>query len=247
MAEICERLNLSVYRYHSFVNEKKSWKDAQKHCRALYDDLSTVRSKDLQKLSINPLINENLFWIGLERDGEDNDKWIWSEGGQATITFWDKGEPNHDYEKCGAIKKLTYKLYDIGCSVNLRFYCMTIFELILVQQESTWEEALEYCRQNHISLAILNSEDIMEEAQINSTAAETADVWIGLRFIVGNWIWVNGENLAYKVWSADGELQCPAMDQRCGVYNVKNKVWKPADCEQRLNFLCVNKGYNRVY
>ncbi|XP_077083950.1 putative C-type lectin domain family 20 member A [Siphateles boraxobius] len=239
-------LNLSVYRYHFFVNETKSWNDAQTHCRLHYDDLSTVRSKDLQKLSNNPLIKENDFWIGLERDSKHKDEWIWSEGGQATITFWEDGEPNHDNEKCGAVDKNTYKLFDRDCSKHLRFYCMTVFELILVQQESTWEEALQYCRQNHIDLAILSSEDIMEEAQINSTAADTDYLWTGLRFIAGHWFWVNGEGLGYKVWSADGELQCPAMDQRCGVYDRTQNVWKPADCERRLNFLCVKKGYNRV-
>ncbi|KAK7170955.1 hypothetical protein R3I94_000994 [Phoxinus phoxinus] len=239
-------LNLSVYRFHAFVNETASWENAQRHCRARYDDLSTVRGKDLQKLSNNPLIKENYFWIGLERDVEDNNKWIWSEGGRATITFWNEGEPNHDNEKCGAVDKNTYKLCDGDCSSRLGFYCMTAFELILVQKESTWEEALEYCRQNHIDLAILNSEDIMEEAQINSTDAETDEVWIGLRFLAGHWFWVNGEDLGYKVWSAGGEPQCPAMDQRCGVYNRTQNAWKPADCEQRLNFLCVKKGYKRV-
>ncbi|KAK7176914.1 hypothetical protein R3I93_000988 [Phoxinus phoxinus] len=239
-------LNLSVYRFHAFVNETDSWENAQRHCRARYDDLSTVRGKDLQKLSNNPLIKDNYFWIGLERDGEDNNKWIWSEGGQATITFWNKGEPNNDNEKCGAVDKNTYKLCDGDCSAHLGFYCMTAFELILVQKESTWEEALQYCRQNHIDLAILNSEDIMEEAQINSTDAETDEVWIGLRFIAGHWFWVNGEDLGYKVWSAGGEPQCPAMDQRCGVYDRTQNAWKPTDCEQRLNFLCVKKGYTRV-
>ncbi|XP_051757350.1 CLECT domain-containing protein [Ctenopharyngodon idella] len=239
------RLKLSVYRFHFYVNEIMSWQDAQTHCRLHYYDLSTVKSKDLQKLSNNPLIKEDYFWIGLERDSQDVNKWRWSEGGEATITFWDDKEPNNDHEKCGAVNKNTYKLCDGDCSEHLGFYCMTVFELILVQQESTWEEALEYCRQNHINLAIINSDDIMEEAQINSTAANTDDVWTGLRFLAGHWFWVNGEDLDYKVWSADGELQCPAMNQRCGVYDRTQNVWKPTDCERRLNFLCVDKGYDR--
>ncbi|XP_056115257.1 CLECT domain-containing protein [Rhinichthys klamathensis goyatoka] len=235
-------LNLSVYRYHFFVNETMNWKDAQSHCRARYDDLSTVRSKDLQTLSTNPRINKNYFWIGLERDGRDKTKWMWSEGGEATITFWNEGEPNNDNEKCGTIDKRTYKLCDGDCSGKQEFYCMKVFELILVWQKSTWEEALLYCRKKHIDLAILNSEDIMEEAQIKSTAADTDYMWTGLRFIAGHWFWVNGEGMGYKAWSTGGEPKCPAMGQRCGVYDRTQNVWKPADCEQRLNFLCVKKG-----
>ncbi|XP_039510967.1 macrophage mannose receptor 1-like [Pimephales promelas] len=235
--------NLSVYRYHFFVNVTMPWKEAQDHCRAHYDDLSTIRSKDLQMLSTNPKLKAVSFWIGLERDGKDNNKWVWSEGGEATITFWKDGEPNFDHEKCGAINKYIYKSFDANCTRSLEFYCMRVFELILVQQKSTWEEALLYCRNNHIDLAILNSEDIMEEAQRKSTAADTDYMWTGLRFIAGHWFWVNGEGMGYKVWSAGAEPKCPAMDQRCGVYDRTQNVWKPADCEQRLNFLCVKKGY----
>ncbi|XP_067293512.1 putative C-type lectin domain family 20 member A [Pseudorasbora parva] len=238
-------LNLAVYRFHFLVNETMSWKEAQNHCRLHSDDLSTIRSKDLQKLSNNPLIKENYFWIGLERDGKDKNKWRWSEGGEATITFWDNGEPNDYKEKCGAVNKFTSKLLDIDCSVHLEFYCMTAFELTVVLRKSTWEEALQYCRQNYINLAILSSDDIMEEAQINSTVSDTDNVWTGLRFLAGHWFWVNGEGLGYKVWSAGGELQCPSMDQRCGVYDRTQNAWRPTDCERRLNFLCVKKGYKR--
>ncbi|XP_018957236.2 putative C-type lectin domain family 20 member A [Cyprinus carpio] len=236
-------LNVSVYRYHFYVNETLSWQDAQQHCREHYDDLSTVRSKDLQDLTTNSLIKGNYFWIGVQRDSADNNKWTWSEGGEATITFWEDGQPNHNHEKCGAVSKNTFQLNDKSCSDRLRFYCMKVYELIVVHQKSTWEEALEYCRQNYIDLAIITSEDIMEEARINSTAADTDEVWTGLRFLAGHWFWVNGAGLGYNVWSSDGELQCPAMDQRCGVYNRTQGACKPTDCDRRLNFLCVKKKY----
>uniref|UniRef100_A0A673I1L3 C-type lectin domain-containing protein n=1 Tax=Sinocyclocheilus rhinocerous TaxID=307959 RepID=A0A673I1L3_9TELE len=97
------------------------------------------------------------------------------------------------------------------------FFCMEVFELILVQQESTWEEALQYCRRHYTDLAVLSSDVIMAETMKKSTAAQTDDVWIGLRFIAGHWFWVNGADLQYKVWSSGGELQCPALNQYCGV------------------------------
>ncbi|KAL1271750.1 hypothetical protein QQF64_030766 [Cirrhinus molitorella] len=119
----------------------------------------------------------------------------------------------------------------------------TVYELIVVHQRSTWDEALEYCRQNYIDLAIINSEDIMEEAKINSAAADTDEVWTGLRFLAGGWFWVNGRAFDYNVWSSDGEPQCPAVNQRCGVYDRTQNVCKPTDCERRLNFLCVKEKY----
>ncbi|XP_073692897.1 putative C-type lectin domain family 20 member A [Garra rufa] len=235
--------NVSVYRYHYFVNKTLSWDDAQQYCRQYYDDLSTVRKKDLQALSYNSLITGQMFWIGVQRDSADLTKWIWSEGGKASITFWEPGEPDNYIQQCAALNKNKLTLYDKFCSENLQFYCMKVYELIVVHQRSTWEEALEYCRKNYIDLAIINSEDIMEEVMINSTAADTDEVWTGLRFLAGGWFWVNGASFDYNVWSSDGEPQCPDLNQRCGAYDRTQKVCKPTDCEQRLNFLCVKKKW----
>ncbi|KAK9972234.1 hypothetical protein ABG768_025557 [Culter alburnus] len=209
-ASVTVLLFLTLFRLKlSFIHEKvksvdaMSWQDAQ------------------TKLSNNSLIKEDYFWIGLERDGP--------KAGRRQLRF-------------GTIENQIMIMKNVALSIKahincvtatalgIGFYCMTVFELILVQQESSWEEALEYCRQNHINLAIISSDDIMEEAQINSTAADTDDIWTGLCFITGHWFWVNGEDLDYK---------------RCGVYDRTQNVWKSTDCEQRLNFLCVDKGYDR--
>ncbi|XP_073692895.1 putative C-type lectin domain family 20 member A [Garra rufa] len=234
-------LNVSDYRFHFFVDRYLSWNDAQQHCKKNYYDLSTVREQDINTMCGNPLLKSNYFWIGALRDPTDNNRWIWSEGGDATITFWEPGQPNKDTEKCGTLCKLTLTLYDGTCSDHLQFYCMDVYELIVVHQRSTWEEALEYCRKNYDDLAIINSTTIMEEVKINSAAADTDEMWTGLRFLAGGWFWVNGVAFDYNVWSSVGEPQCPPMNQRCGVYDRTQKVCKPTDCEQRLNFLCVKK------
>ncbi|KAL1271753.1 hypothetical protein QQF64_030769 [Cirrhinus molitorella] len=79
----------------------------------------------------------------------------------------------------------------------------------------------------------------MEEVKINSAVADTDEVWTGLRFLAGGRFWVNKVSFDYNVWSSDGEPQCPAVNQHCGVYDRTQRVCKPTDCERRLNFLCV--------
>ncbi|XP_051757352.1 C-type mannose receptor 2-like [Ctenopharyngodon idella] len=233
-------LNTSLYRKHYYVNKYMGWSDARRYCKENHDDLSTVSNEELQSLSDNTQSTFGYYFIGLSRDPNDPERWRWTEGEDATNVMWDNDQPNSPYEQqCAAVKKSNSKVHDVDCSWAIPFYCMEVFKLILVQQESTWEEALQYCRQNYTDLAGLSSDVIMKEVKVKTTSALTDDVWIGLRFIAGHWFWVNGEDLDYKVWSADGELQCPAINQRCGVYDVKQKNWKPADCEQRLNFLCV--------
>ncbi|KAL1271754.1 hypothetical protein QQF64_030770 [Cirrhinus molitorella] len=211
-----------------------TWSGAQSYCKVHHDDLSTVSNEELQLLSDHPIVYP-FFIVGLYQNTQN--MWKWSTGEPATINKWDFGEPNLDTERCGAVKEA--KFHNIPCTWPLPFFCMEVFELILVQQTSTWEEALQYCRRHYTDLAILSSDVIMTETMNKSRAALTDDVWIGLRFIAGDWLWVNGEDLEYKGWPMGEELKCPAMNQRCGVYNVKQMVWKAVDCECRLNFLCV--------
>ncbi|XDV18886.1 hypothetical protein PO909_024484 [Leuciscus waleckii] len=233
-------LNTSLYRKHYYVNEIMQWSNAQQYCKAHHDDLSTVSNvimKEAEDKSTPALTDD--VWIGLRFIAA---LWRWTGGEDATDVMWDAGQPNTMHEKCASVLKSNSKVHDNPCFSSLPFYCMEDFELVLVQQENTWEEALEYCRQNYIDLAGLSSDVIMKEAKEKSTPALTDDVWTGLRFIAGHWFWVNGNNIAYTAWSMEEEPQCPAMDQRCGVYDRKKIAWKPADCEKRLNFLCVKKN-----
>ncbi|RXN21439.1 lymphocyte antigen 75-like protein [Labeo rohita] len=231
-------LNSSLYRKHYYVNDRMKWSDAQQYCRNHYDDLSTIRNEELQPLSANPQIFY-FYWIGLR--GSLSTRWTWTSDEVATNVMWDAGEPDSYSQYCCAVTVSSSKVQNADCDWPLPFYCMEVFELILVQQEHTWEEAMNYCKQNYKDLAILNSDEMMTEAKVKSTAALTDDVWIGLRFIAGYWVWVNGENLRYKGWSSGGELQCPAMNQRCAVLNRNSRVWKPVGCEQRFSFLCINR------
>nr|XP_021333313.1 macrophage mannose receptor 1-like [Danio rerio] len=237
-------LNTGLYKIHHYVSDKMTSTYAQLYCQTYYSDLSTVSNEDLKLLSNNPQVTEDYYWIGLFRDSQNPSVWRWSGGEQATDVKWDNGQPEEKNENCAVVQKSSAKVHDVDCSWTTSFYCMEVFQLILVQQESTWEEALGYCRQNYYEFATLSSDLMMAQAKQESKSALTDDVWIGLRFLAGSWFWVNGEAFEYKAWSSKGDLQCPAMNQRCGVYNVKKQNWKPADCEQRLNFLCVEKLKN---
>ncbi|XDV18768.1 hypothetical protein PO909_024400 [Leuciscus waleckii] len=195
-----------------------TWEDAQTYCREYHDDLSTVNREEAKLLSANPGINHYFFWIGLHI-----------------------GEPDTYIQKCGAVRKSNYKLHNAPCSLHLPFYCMQVFEPILVLQKKTWDEALDYCRQTYTDLASLRSQMIMEEAIKNTLTSQTAYVWTGLRFLAGHWFWVSGHNLQYKAWSKEGELQCPARNLRCGALDRANNIWRPNNCEDKLNFLCLKK------
>uniref|UniRef100_A0A8C1UFD4 C-type lectin domain-containing protein n=1 Tax=Cyprinus carpio TaxID=7962 RepID=A0A8C1UFD4_CYPCA len=232
-------LSFSLYRKHFLVKERMTWEDAQKYCREHHYDLSTVNEEEAQQISTNPENNDQYFWLGLHMIS--NNQWSWSGGEDQNIDYWDAGEPSGVHEKCGSVSSYTAKLHNVLCSKYFPFYCMEVFEPILVQQNKTWDESLNYCRQNYNDLVSLSSQIYME-AVINKTlTSQTAYVWTGLRFMAGHWFWVSGDDLQYKAWSVDGEIQCPAGNLRCGALDREEKLWKPTDCEERHNFLCLKK------
>ncbi|XP_056115071.1 macrophage mannose receptor 1-like [Rhinichthys klamathensis goyatoka] len=235
------RLSFSLYRKHFFVNTLMTWEDAQAYCREYHDDLSTVNTEEAKLLSANPGINHEYFWIGMHMSPNNPQQWIWSGGEDEDIDNWEIGEPNTYTEKCGVVRRSNSKLHNAMCSWTLPFYCMHVFEPILVHQNKTWDEALDYCRQTYTDLASLRSQTIMAEAINNATSSQTAYVWTGLRFMAGHWFWVSGDDLQYKAWSKEGELQCPARNLRCGVLDRENNIWRPNNCEDKLNFLCLKK------
>lgn len=103
----------------------------------------------------------------------------------------------------------------------------------------SWEQALEYCRAKYSELTSLLSETELLLALSEMTPAHVTErVWIGLRYLGGQWLWVNREPLKYKAWSQkeDVELQCP-VKSRCGALNKKGE-WENWDCQEKLNFIC---------
>uniref|UniRef100_A0A8C1J686 C-type lectin domain-containing protein n=1 Tax=Cyprinus carpio TaxID=7962 RepID=A0A8C1J686_CYPCA len=233
--------SFSLYRKHILVTEKMTWNNAQKYCREYHDDLSTINKEEAHLLSINPEVNDEYFWTGLHMISNSLEKWSWSGGEDQQIDYWDILEPNYVIEECCIVKRSNAKLHNALCSWPLPFYCMEVFETILVHQNKTWEEALNYCRQNYIDLVSLRSQMKMEEVIYNTITSQTAYVWTGLRFMVGHWFWVSGNFLQYKAWSVEGEPQCPARNLRCGALDRKRNIWQPKDCEEKLNFVCLKK------
>uniref|UniRef100_A0A3Q3EIS2 C-type lectin domain-containing protein n=1 Tax=Labrus bergylta TaxID=56723 RepID=A0A3Q3EIS2_9LABR len=65
--------------------------------------------------------------------------------------------------------------------------------------------------------------------------AQTQEVWIGLRFLAGNWLWVNGFPLEEQL------LVCPKPKMNCGTMSkTGSRLFR--DCSERRNFLCSLKN-----
>uniref|UniRef100_A0A3B1ILF6 C-type lectin domain-containing protein n=1 Tax=Astyanax mexicanus TaxID=7994 RepID=A0A3B1ILF6_ASTMX len=118
------------HRYH-FVDQNKSWTEAQSYCRKTYTDLATINNMDEMKKLNKTLMGKggNYVWIGLDRG--DNGKWRWSLPDENfyhvgdTDQNWNNGEPNNAGEKefCVAMKKQDGKWFDDNCEKRHTFVC----------------------------------------------------------------------------------------------------------------------------
>lgn len=227
----CE-LTIALRRNHVFIDDVKSWYDAQSYCREHYDDLSSVDSLD-EIAGLDMAKNAYpLSWVGVRKVSAGY--WQWTDGSNQQFYIWAIDQPD-DPLNAYCARVINGQLFDYHCSAPYPFFCYKWEpELILVREKKSWEDALEHCRTHHSDLASLPS--YLHLIQINkiTAMAESPSVWTGLRFLSGSWFWVSGEALGYQVQLPS----CPADYSYCGSRNLNTQRSENKDCMEKLYFLC---------
>ncbi|CAL1598712.1 unnamed protein product [Knipowitschia caucasica] len=226
-----------VLTKYVYVDERKYWPQAQSYCEIHHTDLAPVNSySDMELLRQLTGPPSKSIWIGLLRNKTHTEKWRWSGGGEVTKFFWNNGEPNgRPDEKYGFMNHLWY---DVSIRSAFTFIC---FSVHVVREEKTWEEAIEYCRQNHTDLASISSETELMLIQKELNKKNTTEhVWIGLRFLAGDWLWLDQNAGEYEAWGhRENPNECPI--ETCGALMVNNQgvhQWNAHDCVKKMNFVC---------
>ncbi len=229
-------LSSSLIKQHFFVKEKMTWDSAYNYCKTYFHDLSTFTNENEQRVFLEDAAYQpSDAWVGLYTE---SGVWTWSGGEHATYINWDTTNKQPENGGCAFLHKGHKKLHDKDCDDKYSFFCMNISQMVLVLRIETWEGALEYCRKQYNDLASLSSLNMVDSALGKSTQAETEYVWIGLRYLAGDWFWVNGDYLDNTAWSRNEQSQCPARDLRCGALDKKTRDWIHRDCEEKFNFFC---------
>ncbi|XP_055366646.1 L-selectin-like isoform X2 [Betta splendens] len=196
-------VNLRTNMFTHYSN-MVTWRYAQAYCREYHTDLVTIVSEaDNQKV----LITQG--WIGLYRE-DSNSTWKWSRGTQIANFFsWNTAEPAAN-NNCAFKFNNTLKWQTDGCNVPHTFNCYD--ETLLVTVNKTWEEALHYCRalevvnpsnpatddNNFFDLATVITQHDYTNTRQKILDATTDEVWMGLRYLAGQWLWAGGENAQFK-------------------------------------------------
>ncbi|XP_059510771.1 C-type lectin Cal-like [Stegostoma tigrinum] len=116
---------------YKFVSEKKTWIEAEMHCRDLAPGghLASVHWVD-QYILLAEMIHQSQngyppTWIG-SNDVHKEGTFLWSDGSTGDFLLWAKGEPN-DYnaqEDCVHTFKMNSLFWnDAACNLQISFLC----------------------------------------------------------------------------------------------------------------------------
>ncbi|CAB1338855.1 unnamed protein product [Coregonus sp. 'balchen'] len=229
---LCAVVSCHLTKQFHYVDEGgKTWEKAQQYCREKYIDLAFISNQEeadeVNRISgkddvwiglyrdPSPLSGKDDVWIGMYRDPSPPTEWKWSGGWNSTFRFWGEDQPNNlnGNQECVSLWKR--EMNDDQCTVQYPFVCFDL-NVVLVQENKTWEEALEHCRENYTDLTSLLSENEQLQVQrmMNSNGAQTDHVWTGLIFLAKEWLWVNGDQLEYQAWTEGRLPHCPAQHLR---------------------------------
>lgn len=254
----------AAFGKYVYVDQTKTWYEARDYCRDHHTELAPVSStrdiEFLRNLVPDSKYYDKYFWFGMKRGSTDSSKWFWSGGGEVTKFFWEDGQPDELSQDCGLL--LNNKMHDATFDLDAHFFCYNVF---VVKEKKTWEEAVDYCREHHHDLVSVSSEAEMTLIWRELGDDATDHVWIGLHFFTDDWLWTDGQPMEYEAWSEAGKPGCPKVKFECaalrmreptnsttiqpvmtvnvggsagGAEEVKEKVWEAHHCEEKLFFVC---------
>ncbi|XP_047659353.1 macrophage mannose receptor 1-like isoform X2 [Tachysurus fulvidraco] len=233
------------HRYH-FVNENKTWTEAQTYCRENYTDLATISNMGEMKKLNHTLMKKNAkkAWIGLQRAGPW--RWLWSLEDQTfyrdrvTYTNWHPNEPNNagGKEYCVTCNTHDTLWNDEWCETLHPFVCYeeknrNTSKYVYISANKSWYDAQTYCREKYTDLASVRNQTEIDEIKSVVNGSHSTNVWIGLFY--DSWYWSDQSNSTFRYWRSDkpnGSLICAAVSES------EQRYWTDVNCTEKLPFIC---------
>ncbi|XP_053722181.1 C-type mannose receptor 2-like [Synchiropus splendidus] len=210
---LCEDISNGVSKY-VYVSEMMKWIDADQYCQHHYHDLAVLTSDADIDSAVNS--EDYLLWIGLHKEAEE---WLWSPGLYG-YRNWAQGQPGN-HGDCVAISSKTKEMSTQSCNMRLPYFCLKD-NVVLVNENKTWEEALDHCRAisdwpgyDFDLLSVTSDDDYIWKV---IEVSLTEQVWVGLRFMAGNWLWVDQKDSL-----PNEQPVCLEENLQCGTIS-KNKT-----------------------
>ncbi|XP_063043266.1 putative C-type lectin domain family 20 member A [Engraulis encrasicolus] len=228
-----------------FVNEAKSWTEAQSYCRSHYTDLATLFNTD----DVNALTQlgspTGSAWIGLYDDLIDSWRWSITNSsfygpGETEFRNWNTDVPepnNHGGQELCAEMLPDGKWNDIPyipAYEDKVFVCYVGANdsYVLIQKHISWNDAQSYCRANYTDLPSIRNAAENEKVR---DAADGNKVHIGL---YRTRTWSDSSDSSFRNWNSSqpdnlyGGEHCTAMS-----FSDAGQ-WTDEDCATTRPFFC---------
>ncbi|XP_047661516.1 macrophage mannose receptor 1-like [Tachysurus fulvidraco] len=240
----------SSRQYH-FVNENKTWTEAQRYCRENYTDLATIDNMEEMNTLLNTVNGSysDLAWIGLY---DDVDSWRWSldddafyQEGERDFRGWPHQPDNYNGNEMCVSMNYKGEWFDRPCNDRNLFICYNGTNIyVQIYNSMTWEEAQRYCRENYIDLASVRNENELQQI-LSIMYMYVYEIWIGL---YRSRLWSDQSNSNFTYWRPAFPAQSPEPDNGLYVYGQYGNQhctavdhsgqWTDENCSDRLPFVC---------
>ncbi|XP_053504619.1 C-type mannose receptor 2-like isoform X2 [Ictalurus furcatus] len=257
-------LGVCLPRQYHFINENKTWAEAQRYCRENYDDLASINNteEELALTNITDIWNNNRTWIGLY---DDLNSWKWSldddsffqEGGRSFRNWYIQKPTNYNGNSlCVYLSGSSGVWYEASCSLTLPFICFdgsvnASERYVLVNQNLNWTEAQSYCRKNYTDLISVRNEteNHMIRSLLTNMNNYYGSLWIGLYRTRS---WSDKSNSSFTNWNP-GQPDNYAQNESCTAVSFSSDnyyyynyyysylyygKWTDENCGQAFPFLC---------
>lgn len=219
-----------------------NWQNGQEFCRKKsLGNLAAVKTKaDAEYVSkLCRIHGRSSCWVGLSADinymKDYEFVWKWRNGEKGIDLTW-ANRPTLGFN-CAGIQAHSSSFVAEHC-LAIRHVVCEKDSVIVVKEKKTWLEAFDHCRdikpgtwRNTYDMVSLSTEEEVAYAQHIISTAHLGEVWIGLRWVAGRWMWLNRKPETKASMPA-----CPAPEVECGTLSADGRQVR--SCEERRNFLC---------
>ncbi|XP_054914694.1 C-type mannose receptor 2-like isoform X4 [Poeciliopsis prolifica] len=238
----CCFIDCQLYEFH-YINENKTWTEAQQYCREKHTDLVTVTNmKDMKRLINISDGDIKEAWIGLYDQTNGTRTWYWSLPGlefNESETKWNKGEPqDYWYYNCG-ILGLNATWFSDYCRYSSFFLCYdetnTTHKYHLIEEKKSWLEAQSYCREKHTDL-ISGMKQLQDEEVKKLMNYGSIQVYFGL--FRDTWRWSDGSSFSFRHWNLQfNDEQYNGRQCAMTVFDNGGR-WRNEKCDEKKPFIC---------
>ncbi|XP_048039094.1 macrophage mannose receptor 1 [Megalobrama amblycephala] len=239
----CVTGTLNPSKLICFVNQPKTFDEAQQYCRDNYIDLVTLSDRaELEELfALENFTYTEYAWIGLKKTSHYQWRWALADQefykeGETEYRNWGPGEPtNYGGEYCSVMDD-NGKFRDTQCEPSRTFVCYNgqnynEHKYNYINEPKPWREAQRYCRQFHTDLVSVRNQD--ENLQVQQLIPAGQVTYIGL--FQDAFAWYDNSTSSFRNWDSaqpDGSGECVAQHLQ------DHRLWDDQSCGSPRPFFC---------